>query len=85
MVLVTRDGYKVMVNETTHVCCVQHRSLEVQRLFENTKLHCMTFENLFMGMKYKYNMAYHIPKIVNRIPTTVKPPLTNKTACEKSS
>ena len=51
MVLVTQNKYKVMVGGTTQVCWVQHRSLEVQHPFENPRLHCMTFENSFMGMK----------------------------------
>ena len=51
MVLVTQNKYKVMVGGTTQVCWVQHRSLEVQNPFENPRLHCMTFENSFMGMK----------------------------------
>ena len=51
MVLVTQNEQKVMVGGTTHVCWVQHRSLEVQHPFENPKFQCMTFENSFMGMK----------------------------------
>ena len=51
MVPVTQNKYKVMVGGTTHICWVQHRSLEVQHPFENPRLYCMTFENSFMGMK----------------------------------
>ena len=51
LVLVTQNKYKVMVGGTTHVCSVQHRSLEVQHRFENPRLRGMTFENSFMGMK----------------------------------
>ena len=51
MVLLTQNKYKVMVGGTTPRLLGATSSLEVQHPFENPRLHCMTFENSFMGMK----------------------------------
>ena len=64
MVLLNQNGYKFMRGGTTHVCWVQHRSLEVQHPFKNPKLHQIPSENSSIRMKYKYYMVHHIPKYI---------------------